>query len=70
MLKSFTDILLVDTRIDVTIGDENILPPVVIKVEECGPPTEELSIDGQAGGHGFVGEKRVTFVEVEGVGVV
>src|SRR5258708_4006032 len=63
--------VLVYLRIDVAVGDENILPAVVVEVEELQAEAEKRNADGaEVGGAGKVGERAVVVVVKKIVGVV
>ena len=38
-----------DLRIHVAVGDENILPPVIVEIEKVHPEPDEFTIDAEAG---------------------
>ena len=59
----------VDFGVDVTVGDEDVEPAVVVHVEEADAPAEVAGVDAEAGEVGVVVEVEVAEVVVEGVGV-
>src|SRR5580698_132201 len=61
----------VDLRVDVPIGDDKILPSIVVEVQKCGAPSEERNC-GFRDPHLVtdIGEVAVSVVAIERVVVV
>lgn len=64
--EALADGNLVDGWVDVAIGDEDVLPSVVIEVEEGGSPAQLSRMYGHDAGYGVVDEDLPRAVPVEG----
>ena len=61
---------LLDVVQDVSVDHQQILIPVIVKIQEPGAePQQELISPGDSGGGPFIGEQPVLVVAVEGVGL-
>src|SRR5690348_12262813 len=69
-LEGAAEMLAIDFWIDVAVGEEEIGPAVVIKVEEHGAPAEVFGVEAEAGGESNVVESAVAVVAVERGSVV
>src|ERR1700680_1101275 len=54
---------------DMAIGDEKVLPTVVVEIHERSPPLDVLSVAGQAGFDGNVQKAAVAIVAIQSGGV-
>src|SRR5262245_39855118 len=63
--------VLIDLRIDVPVGDEDILPAIVVEVGEPHAETEERNAHrAETRRPGQIGELALTVVVIEVIGVV
>ena len=67
--EGFGEMSVVDTRIDVSVRDEDVLPAVVIDIKEGRSPPQVLGVHRQVGADGLVAEKHLAFVAIQGMGV-
>src|SRR5208283_1203460 len=65
LLECLADAAAVEVGIDVAVGDDDILPAVVVEVEEADAPADVLGVDGEAGLGGDLGETNLAEVAVE-----
>src|SRR6267378_7894245 len=67
---SATQVKLVDLRIDVSVGEDEVGPTVIVEVEKHGPPAQILRMRTESGSEGNVRKKSLTIVAVKGRGVI
>src|SRR5258708_17345195 len=60
----------IDFRIDVTVGNDQVLPPVVVDVQECCAPSKILSVHRQSRSDGSVVGVICADISVKSVRVV
>src|SRR5689334_277595 len=70
LFEFFANVVLVDERVYMAVGDEEVLPAVIVEIHKCRAPFHVLRMDGQADAAGNVGEISVSNVAIKRVGVV
>src|SRR6266849_6624216 len=64
------EVLAVHFGVDVTVGQEQIGPAVVVNIEKHDAPAKILRVQAETGGESFVVERGVAIVVVESRGIV
>ena len=70
LFEMFGSVGLVNLGIHMPIGDDQILPTIVVKVEKGRTPSQVLGIDREAGADRIVLKIILAPIAIEGVGVV
>ena len=55
----------IDVRVDVAVGNQNVLPSVVVEIHKSAAPTHEVRVHGQARRPGDLGKGAVAEIAIE-----
>src|ERR1017187_7775252 len=69
LLKGLAEAASVYEWVYMAIGDEKVLPAIVVEIHECGPPLDVSCVAGEAGLNCNVQKAAVAIVAVESGGV-